>query len=117
MTWSVGDARPSDFVERHQWLSTSPDSGFVQLAMAEHRDATGVDVMRGLVLARVGSGARTSEPLTRRDDWFGALADVFDLRFDHSALGTTDRLWDGVVACHRQWEADLRRLSVDASAD
>lgn len=117
MTWSLGDAQPSDFAERHRWLSTSPDSGFVQLAMAEHRDATGVDVLRGLVLARVGSGAQTGEPLTERDDWFAVLADVFGLHFEHSAPGTTDRLWEGVVARHRQWEADLRRLSVDASAD
>ena len=45
------------------------------------------------------------------------LADVFGLHFEHSEPGTTDRLWEGVVARHRQWEADLRRLSVDASAD
>ena len=50
--------------------------------MAERRDATGVDVIRGLVLSRVGTGARSDEPLTERDDWFSALADVFDLRFE-----------------------------------
>jgi N-hydroxyarylamine O-acetyltransferase len=105
MSWSAGDARPGDFVANHEWLSTSPESGFVQLAIAEHRDATGVDVMRGLVLTRVGSDARTSEPLTERHDWFAALADVFDLRFDHSAPGTADRLWERVVAGHREWEA------------
>ncbi len=39
-----------------QWLSTSPDSGFVRVATAQRRDATGVDRLRGLVLSRVGVG-------------------------------------------------------------
>ena len=73
--------------------------------MAERRDAPGVDVIRGLVLSRVGTGARSDEPLTERDDWFSALADVFDLRFDHSPPGACDRLWSGVVDRHRAWEA------------
>jgi hypothetical protein len=73
--------------------------------MAERRDATGIDVIRGLILSRVGSDARTDEPLTERDDWFAALADVFDLRFDHSPPGTCERLWSDVVARHEAWEA------------
>jgi N-hydroxyarylamine O-acetyltransferase len=93
------------FTERHHWLSTSPDSGFVRVAMAERRDATGVDVIRGLVLTRIGVGARTHEPLTKRADWFDALAEVFDLRFDASTPEAVDRLWERVLAGHRAWEA------------
>jgi N-hydroxyarylamine O-acetyltransferase len=105
MGWTTAAARLVDFEARHIWLSTAPESGFVQVAMAERRDASGIDVMRGLVLSRIGSNARSHEPLTARDDWFATLADVFDLRFDHSPPGTCDRLWSRVLDQHRAWEA------------
>ena len=105
MSWKTTDAELGDFATKHQWLSTSPDSGFVQVAVAERRDATGVDVIRGLVLTRIGKGAGSREPLTERNEWFAALADVFDLRFDGSTPETLDHLWDRVLAGHRAWEA------------
>jgi N-hydroxyarylamine O-acetyltransferase len=105
MRWTTPDAQPGDFAAKHQWLSTSPDSGFVQVAMAERRDATGVDVIRGLVLTRLGQDAGAGEPLTERSEWFAALADVFDLRFDASAPEAVDRLWNRTLAGHRAWEA------------
>jgi N-hydroxyarylamine O-acetyltransferase len=97
--------RPATTCRNHQWLSTSPDSGFVKVAMAERRDATGVDVIRGLVLTRIGQGASSGEPLTKRSDWFAALADVFDLRFDASDPAALDQLWNRTLAGHRAWEA------------
>ena len=104
MTWTPDPARPSDFVARHEWLSTSPDSGFVRVPIAERRDATGVDVVRGLVPARIGANAFTGEPLTRRADWFAVLADVFDLRFDGASPEWRERLWRRVLGAHRSWE-------------
>jgi arylamine N-acetyltransferase len=106
MRWNMVDARLGDFAAQHRWLSTSPESGFVRVAMAERRDATGVDVMRGLVLTRLGEHATTSEPLTRRDEWFAALADVFDLRFDCSAPDALDALWNRVRRGHEQWQEE-----------
>jgi N-hydroxyarylamine O-acetyltransferase len=105
MSWMAGEAEMTAFAAKHEWLSTSADSPFLQVAMAEHRDATGVDVVRGLVLARVGAGATSSEPLTERTDWFEVLADEFGLRFDASAPEALDRLWDRVLATHRTWDA------------
>jgi arylamine N-acetyltransferase len=108
MRWHMVDARVGDFSTQHRWLSTSPESGFVRVAMAERRDATGVDVMRGLVLTRLGERAATSEPLTSRDEWFAALADVFDLRFESSAPDALDALWERVERGHEQWHEDGR---------
>jgi N-hydroxyarylamine O-acetyltransferase len=105
MTWTSGHARWADFATKHRWLSTSPESGFVKVAMAERRDATGVDVMRGLVLSRIGERAYNAEAVTRRSDWFELLADHFDLRFDASPPETRDRLWANVLEAHRRWEA------------
>jgi arylamine N-acetyltransferase len=108
MTWRTSAARPADFLAHHQWLSTSPESGFVQVPMAERRDATGVDVVRGLVLARIGANAFTAEPMTRRSEWFDALADVFGLRFDATPAESRKRLWESAVSAHRAWEARQR---------
>jgi arylamine N-acetyltransferase len=103
MSWSTAAAEMNDFDAKHAWLSTSPDSPFLAVAVAEHRDATGVDVMRGLVLHRIGAGAASSEPLVDRNEWFAGLADVFDLRFDGVPPELLDRLWERVLATHRAW--------------
>lgn len=105
MGWTTRTATTEDFASKHEWLSTSPESGFVQVAMAERRDATGIDVMRGLVLSRIGDNPASHAALTVRDDWFAALADIFHLRFEQSPPGTRDRLWLRVVEQHRAWEA------------
>lgn len=104
MTWGTAAVTMDVFTERHRWLSSSPESGFVRVPMAERRDATGVDVMRGVTLTRIGAEARSHEPLTKRDDWFGVLADLFDLRFDSSAPEAVDHLWERVLAAHRARE-------------
>ena len=108
MTWTTGPASGSDFVVEHEWLSASPESPFVQVPMAERRDATGMDVIRGVVLARVGTNAFTAEPITAQAEWFDALADVFDLRFDATPAESRQHLWDTVLAAHRVWEAQHR---------
>lgn len=104
MTWTAGRAHIADFEVKHRWLSTSPDSGFVKVAMAERRDATGVDVVLGLIRSRIGEGAFTAEPVTDRGQWFDLLADLFDIRFDSSQA--RDRLWASVLAAHRRRLAD-----------
>lgn len=106
MVWSDAPARRADFEEKHGWLSTSSESGFVRVAMAERRDATGVDVVRGLVRTRIGSDAFTAEPVTSKREWFDLLADLFDLRFDATPPEARERLWKTVVSAHRSWEAE-----------
>lgn len=105
MTWATGEARSSDFLAQHHWLSTSPDSGFVRVPMAERRDATGVDVLRGVVLVRIGADAFTQDPITTPADWFAALADVFDLHFDTLSPEVRAKLWDRVLQAHHAWQA------------
>ena len=105
MGWTNAAGALGDFDAKHRWLSTAPESGFVQIAMAERRDATGIDVIRGLVLSRIGANARSCDPLVTRGDWFGALADIFHVRFEHSPPGTRERLWSRVVERHHAWEA------------
>jgi arylamine N-acetyltransferase len=105
MSWDLDQVTMDVFRERHEWLSTSPVSGFVRVTMAERRSSTGVDVIRGLVRTQVGDAAGPEQTYTRRDDWFAVLADEFGLRFDASAPEAVDRLWERVQANHRDWEA------------
>ena len=105
MSWRAAPATMDAFAAQHEHLSTSPESGFVRVVCAQRRDATGVDILRGLVLSRVGAGSAPTEPLTERDDWFAALADVFDLRFDGLESEAIDRLWERSLATHREWDA------------
>ena len=105
MSWRMSAATMDDFAERNRVLSTSPESGFVRICTVQRRDATGVDIMRGLTLSRVGEGSAPDEPLTDRADWFGALADVFELRLDSVPVETLDRLWERCLGAHLEWEA------------
>jgi arylamine N-acetyltransferase len=105
MTWELAPVTMDVFGERHEWLSTSPTSGFVRVAMAERRYADHVDVIRGLVRTQVGHGAGAEQAYTRRADWFSVLADEFGLRFDASTPDAVDQLWARVEANHREWES------------
>ena len=105
MVWRTGDADRSVLDAHHRVLSTSPESGFVKVGLAQTRDAAGVDVMSGLIVKRVESEPRTDEPITDRAAWFGVLNDLFDFTFEASAPGTTDRLWARTLANHQTWLA------------
>ncbi|WP_458247215.1 arylamine N-acetyltransferase family protein [Streptomyces sp. MAI_2237] len=104
MTWTMALAHPAEFEAQHRWLSTSPESGFVQVPMAERRDASGADVIRGLVLSRIGDGARRHEPVTRRSEWFDLLADLFGLRLHTMVAERREQLWTNVLSAHQRWE-------------
>ncbi|WP_158220567.1 arylamine N-acetyltransferase [Kineosporia sp. A_224] len=106
MSWFDAPARQEDFAARHAWLATSPDSGFVRVGTAQRRDAAGADVMRGVVLGRVG-GDPACRPveLARRPQWFEALADVFGLHFQGVPGEALDRLWERTIEGHRAWDA------------
>lgn len=104
MAWTDADAAWSDFAVQHNYLSTSPDSGFVRIGMAQCHDSTGIDVVRGLTVIRIGSDTRSSEPLTHRQEWFDALRELCGLHFDAAPPEVLHRLWDRTVANHHSWE-------------
>ena len=93
---------------KHRWLSTAPDSPFVRVGTVQTRDAAGADVLRGLVVTRIGTDACTEEPLTDRRSYFEVLADRFGLTFPTAAPESLDRLWARTLAAHRAWEASGR---------
>lgn len=93
-----------DFAAWNEHLSTSPESGFVRTITFQRRDATGTDVLRGLVLRRVEHEVVADRTLAARDEWFDAVADVFDLDLrragDEAAQAA---LWQRVSSTHDAW--------------
>ena len=104
MAWRSAPAEMDAFAERNRWLSTSPDSWFVKYLVVQRRDATGVDVLRGLSLTRVGERAAAST-LTTNDELNDVLHDLFGLDIRHTRKEARDALWDKVLSAHETWEA------------
>jgi hypothetical protein len=104
MAWRSAPVTLAAFAEKHAWLSTSPDSGFVRVVTVQRRDATGVDILRGCVLQRVGED-RSSRDLTTRAELADALADVF--RIDVASLDAerVASMWERMQREHERWIA------------
>ncbi len=104
MSWRSEPTEMNAFAERNGWFQPSPDSGFVKLMVVQRRDATGVDILRGLVLSRVGEGATTSTIESNLD--FGhVLGDVFGLDIGPADDPARTALWAKLRAAHDAWEA------------
>ena len=100
MDFDPGPASMSDFAERHEYLSSSPESGFVRVCTVQRRDAHGVDILRALTLSRLDADSRPPTLLESPESWYAALADVFGLTLDDVSAVDRDRLWRRVVAQH-----------------
>jgi hypothetical protein len=90
------------FAERHEWLSTSPESGFVRVLTAQRRWPDGVDILRGCVLTRRHDDDLTTKTITDREAWFETLAEVCGLPLRLGAPAR-DALWSSVLAGHDRW--------------
>jgi arylamine N-acetyltransferase len=96
----------AEFGARHVHLSTSPASGFVRICSVQRRDAGGVDMLTGCVLARLGDGDPGPRALETPGEWFGALADVFGLPLTDVDAGERAALWARVYGEHEAWVAE-----------
>ena len=81
MVWRSEPTSIDAFAERNVFLSTSPESGFVKVLTVQRRDTTGIDILRGLTLKRVGAGAFETT-LTTEGEFAEVLREVFGLDLD-----------------------------------
>jgi arylamine N-acetyltransferase len=93
--------------ERHEYLTTSPESVFLNTFLAHRRDAAGAYTLKGCVLTRIGSDAGRWE-LKSSDKWFSVLTDLFGLRLDDVSETERRQLWNRVSAAHKKWLASRR---------
>jgi arylamine N-acetyltransferase len=96
-------ATQEDFRARHEWLSTSPESGFVRTCAVQRRDAEGVDVLRGCVLTRVAADPPPPRTIDTKDEWFDTLAGTFHLPLSDLGDDARTRLWNRVRRTHEEW--------------
>lgn len=104
MGWRAAAATAGAFDERHRWLSTSPESGFVKVLTVQRRDASGVDVLRGLTCRRVGVGAADVD-ITSVDELVDVLHGTFGLPVDELGVDRIRALWGPLHASHLAWVA------------
>ncbi len=103
MAWRDATTTMDAFDDRHEWLSTAPESRFVKYLCLQRRDALGADLLRGLHLERVGEPARPSHTLTSETDLFDALAEVFGIDVEAIPAATRHRVWSRAATAHRAW--------------
>jgi arylamine N-acetyltransferase len=104
-------ATTDDFQQRHEYLSTSPESMFVRTCSVQRRDATGVDMLTGCVLKRIGYKAAGPRTLDTAQEWFDALNDIFDLPLTDLTRNQREALWARVSAAHERWLAQYSRYA------
>ena len=93
------------FEERHEFLSTSPDSGFVKVLRLLRRDPGTAYGITGCVLHQQDAMGRDERVLSSRAEWFDAVADVFGMPLtDVDAVGR-ESLWQWLSASHDTWLA------------
>jgi N-hydroxyarylamine O-acetyltransferase len=100
-------AEMPDFAPMHEYLSTSPDSGFVRVAVVGRRDRSGARVLRGLVLTRIDEDAVSTTALESPIAWYGILDEVFDLSLDDVSPAERDGLWRRVLTAHDEYERSV----------
>jgi arylamine N-acetyltransferase len=116
MDFDPAPATMSDFLDKHQHLSTSPESAFVRVCTVQRRDATGVDILRALTLSRLGAGPDARTVLNSPGRWYEALADVFGLTLDDVPPNDRARLWRKAVAQHEAHVASRAVLPREQSS-
>lgn len=111
MVFAPEPVEPAAFADAHRHLSTSPESGFVQAAIAARRTATALEVLRGRVFTRNDAAGVGTYTLDTSAEWFALLADVFGLRLDEIDPEARERLWQRVSRRHEQWLAERAGVS------
>ncbi|QKV81585.1 arylamine N-acetyltransferase [Amycolatopsis sp. Hca4] len=96
MDFAPGVAEMADFAEKHAWLSSAPESGFVRVCVVQRRDEAGVDSLRALTLDRHGAKELIGSP----GDWWAAAGDVFGIPAALFTAEERERLWRQCVAQH-----------------
>ncbi|WP_441247179.1 arylamine N-acetyltransferase family protein [Kitasatospora sp. McL0602] len=99
----------ADFTERHDWLSTSPESPFTPFPCAFRQDATGIDVLRGCVLVRVDADGRHVRELASATEWFDTLRDTYGLDLPAVGAAAREAYWERISAAHQAWKAMMAR--------
>lgn len=95
-----GPVQEAEFIDRHTFLSTSPESGFVRVVTAQRRDATGVDALRGRVLTRQSAGPDSTREIATEREWRDTLGEVFGMSLSHLEPAAVTAVWERICTDH-----------------
>ncbi|MCW2796382.1 arylamine N-acetyltransferase [Nocardioides sp.] len=104
MVASTSATDPATVLAAHTELSGPPDGTFTRVVVAQRRDETGVDTLRGCLLLRIEPDRRTETELTTYDEWRGALTDGVGVPVDDLDAGELRDLWFRMRRLHEAWE-------------
>ncbi|GAA2830501.1 arylamine N-acetyltransferase [Kitasatospora paracochleata] len=104
LDFDLRPAVPADFLERHTWLSTSPDSPFAQVLTLFRRRPDGLDALYGLLLIRQDGGEPVVRELDGAEEWFATAAEVFELPLTDLAPAERAALGERLLAMHLAWQ-------------
>jgi len=93
------------FEQRHEFLSTSSDSGFRRVMKLLRRDPGAAHGLTGCVLHRQDGTGRHEQVLSTRVEWFDAVADVFGMPLTDVDEAGRDALWQWLCGAHEAWLA------------
>lgn len=113
MAWWGAASTMDVFRGRHEWLSTSPESGFVRVLTAHRRDSRGVDVLRAVRVLRI-EDETTSRTIETSGELVEVLADVFAIDLRDQPPSVIDGLWRRAVAAHEAWLAEAGSAAQEA---
>jgi arylamine N-acetyltransferase len=97
----------SRFEQRHEFLSNSPESGFVRILKLLRREPATAYGLTGVVLVRQDATARSEQELTTSADWFDAVADVFGMPLTEVGADSREALWRWLSESHEAWLVSL----------
>jgi N-hydroxyarylamine O-acetyltransferase len=89
----------ADFAAQCRWLQTSPESGFVRVAVCHRLRPDGVVSLRGAVRQMVTAAGATERVIETEDYYRAVLRGDFDLDLGDDL----PRLWAKVRAAHVAW--------------
>jgi arylamine N-acetyltransferase len=104
--FSRAPATTADFLEMHDWLSTSPASRFVKVVSISRRVEGGeVESLRGCVYSRIGRFGADRRDVTTASEWWDMVVDHFGLAYDDVPADERARLWSRIRTAHEEWDA------------
>ena len=102
MSFSSRPATIAEFAARHQHLSTSPESTFVQTVCVQQRNRAQLNILRALTLTTIDSKSKRSVVVDDHTDWFAMLADDFRLDLGSTTPASRDLLWRSAHSAHER---------------
>lgn len=90
-----------EFSNRCIWQQTSPESGFVKLAVCHRfREDYRILSLRGAVLTTINAEGKTQQVIESLEDYSEVLLATFDLQLH---AGEIAHLWEKVSTAHQTW--------------